>query len=238
MVLMARSVGIPARLARGYSGGERVSRNEFRVRDAQKHAWAELFFPGFGWQVFEATPSVRSVIRPGGYEPGGPPVASERATPSAEATVPPQLSQESGGGAGGVTDGWIPPALAGGAAALAAVLGLLAIRRRHAGDCYGTGDAGRSPARLWGRLTHDAARFGLAPEPNQTPYEFAGAVERVLPGIGPDVRLLAAAYVAEAYAGPKRLPTRAGDLSNAWHRVKSSLRRAHIARLVRRASRR
>jgi hypothetical protein len=63
-------------------------------------------------------------------------------------------------------------------------------------------------------------------------------VERALPGIGPDVHLVAAAYVAAAYAGPERPPAQDGNLSEAWHRVTVSLRRARILRLARRAARR
>ncbi|HEX6128416.1 MAG TPA: transglutaminase domain-containing protein [Candidatus Limnocylindria bacterium] len=237
MVVMARSVGIPARLARGYTGGERIGRDAFRVRGTQRHAWAELFFPGFGWQVFEATPSVSPLIRPGGQEPGGVPVASERPTPSAATSIPPPRSQGDGGGPRADAGGWLPTALAGGAGALAAILTLLAVRRR-AGAHDGTADPRASPARLWSRLTRDAARIGLAPMPSQTAYEFARAVEHVLPDIGPDVGVLAAAYVSEVYAGPERPPRQGADVSDAWRRVVARLRRARFAQLVRRGARR
>jgi transglutaminase-like putative cysteine protease len=57
MVLMARSVGIPARYMTGYfpMSGRRDDLGRFVVREADGHAWAELFFEGLGWVVFDAT---------------------------------------------------------------------------------------------------------------------------------------------------------------------------------------
>ncbi len=60
MVMMARSVGLPARLAAGFAPGERQDDDTFLVREANAHAWAEIYFPGYGWEIFEATPSINS----------------------------------------------------------------------------------------------------------------------------------------------------------------------------------
>jgi transglutaminase-like putative cysteine protease len=59
LVVMLRSLGIPARLVVGYVPGERnpfTGLYEVRARDA--HAWAEVYFPGIGWQGFDPTASV------------------------------------------------------------------------------------------------------------------------------------------------------------------------------------
>lgn len=59
LVVMLRSLGIPARLAVGYATGERnpfTGLYEVRAKDA--HAWAEVYFPGVGWQGFDPTASV------------------------------------------------------------------------------------------------------------------------------------------------------------------------------------
>ena len=56
-VIMLRSLGIPSRLAVGYTQGERSSDgSSFAVRIYDSHAWAEAFFPGVGWIILEATP--------------------------------------------------------------------------------------------------------------------------------------------------------------------------------------
>ena len=58
MVLMARSVGLPARVAVGFAPGERQEDGTYLVREANAHAWAEVYFPGYGWQIFEATKTI------------------------------------------------------------------------------------------------------------------------------------------------------------------------------------
>jgi len=55
---MARSLGLPARVAVGFTEGERDPENPdtFQVRGVHAHAWPEVYFPEFGWVPFEPTP--------------------------------------------------------------------------------------------------------------------------------------------------------------------------------------
>ncbi len=57
-VILLRSLGIPARLAVGFSEGE-VSEDGLihTVKEKHRHAWPEVFFPEIGWVIFEPTPS-------------------------------------------------------------------------------------------------------------------------------------------------------------------------------------
>jgi transglutaminase-like putative cysteine protease len=71
LVVMLRSLGIPARLAAGYAPGERnpfTGLFEVRARDA--HVWAEVWFPGVGWQGFDPTASVPLAGEGGGLTAG------------------------------------------------------------------------------------------------------------------------------------------------------------------------
>lgn len=62
MVLMARSIGIPARIARGYYPNNLpTSDGWYELRGADAHMWAELYFKDFGWVVFDATEGARMV---------------------------------------------------------------------------------------------------------------------------------------------------------------------------------
>ncbi|MFC6087268.1 transglutaminase TgpA family protein [Sphaerisporangium aureirubrum] len=56
MAVMARAVGIPARVGIGYTGGTKIN-NVWQVRTHDLHAWPELYFEGAGWLRFEPTPS-------------------------------------------------------------------------------------------------------------------------------------------------------------------------------------
>jgi transglutaminase-like putative cysteine protease len=59
LVVMARAVGIPARLVTGFVPGERDRlTGRFVVREREAHAWAEIWFPGVGWQGFDPTAAV------------------------------------------------------------------------------------------------------------------------------------------------------------------------------------
>ena len=59
LVVMLRALGIPARLAVGYATGERNPfTGLYEVRGKDAHAWAEVYFPGIGWQGFDPTASV------------------------------------------------------------------------------------------------------------------------------------------------------------------------------------
>ncbi|MEF8813895.1 MAG: transglutaminaseTgpA domain-containing protein [Halovenus sp.] len=57
MVTMLRTQGIPARLATGYTPGERVDDDRWVVRGLNSHAWVEVYFPDVGWVSFDPTPS-------------------------------------------------------------------------------------------------------------------------------------------------------------------------------------
>ncbi len=66
MALMARSVGLPARVAVGFAPGERLEEGTYLYRESNAHAWVEIYFPGYGWQIFEATHTIRGVFRASG----------------------------------------------------------------------------------------------------------------------------------------------------------------------------
>jgi transglutaminase-like putative cysteine protease len=60
MVVLARSLGIPARWVKGYNQGEykgvgESGRNVFEITNNNAHSWVEIYFPGIGWVPFEPT---------------------------------------------------------------------------------------------------------------------------------------------------------------------------------------
>lgn len=57
MVLMLRTVGVPARLVNGFQMGEyNQAANVFTVRQSDAHSWVEVYFVKHGWVQFEPTP--------------------------------------------------------------------------------------------------------------------------------------------------------------------------------------
>jgi protein-glutamine gamma-glutamyltransferase len=58
MVVMLRSIGIPARLVNGFRAGEYNSLGDnWVVRQYHAHSWVEAYFPPYGWVEFDATPA-------------------------------------------------------------------------------------------------------------------------------------------------------------------------------------
>ncbi len=86
LVVMSRSLGIPARLAIGFLPGERGADGESVITGADAHAWPELYFAGAGWVRFEPTPAVQTGARPAYADPAG--VDSQ--TPFNEFSIPRQ----------------------------------------------------------------------------------------------------------------------------------------------------
>ncbi len=80
MVVLARAVGIPARMAAGYTRGEyERDLGAYRVRENNSHAWVEVFLPRFGWIEFEPTASEPIIVRPRTFndDPARPPFGDQ-----------------------------------------------------------------------------------------------------------------------------------------------------------------
>ncbi|TAJ07587.1 MAG: DUF3488 domain-containing protein [Nitrospirae bacterium] len=59
MVMMLRTLGIPARLVTGFLPGEWNGFGRYyTIRQRDAHAWVEVYFPRSGWVTFDPTPSV------------------------------------------------------------------------------------------------------------------------------------------------------------------------------------
>ena len=57
MALMLRYLGIPARVAAGFTTGRyNDDREEWTVSDTNAHTWVEAWFAGYGWLAFDPTP--------------------------------------------------------------------------------------------------------------------------------------------------------------------------------------
>ncbi|MDP9070873.1 MAG: transglutaminaseTgpA domain-containing protein, partial [Actinomycetota bacterium] len=54
--VMARTIGLPTRVAVGFTPGEPGQDGRYHVRDLNAHAWPEVHLQGFGWVAFEPTP--------------------------------------------------------------------------------------------------------------------------------------------------------------------------------------
>jgi hypothetical protein len=64
MAMMARSIGIPARVAVGFLRPAPTGDGSWVYSSDDLHAWPELYFEGVGWLRFEPTPAVQTDAAP------------------------------------------------------------------------------------------------------------------------------------------------------------------------------
>jgi transglutaminase-like putative cysteine protease len=233
MAVILRDLGIPTRIAQGFLPGSREeSASTERILVSNAHAWVEVYFPGYGWVTFDPTGGNIARIAP---LPSGPPIASGPPKPSGGIAVLPSFLARDGrteadgpGGAASSTASSAGPLIAVTVLLLLVVSGLaFAVWQR--GPRGGTTADG-----AYGTVTRIASRFGFAPRPTQTVYEYAGALGDVLPGIRPELETVAKAKVESVYArgilGEERLAT----LRAAQRRLRVGLLRLAFRRRERR----
>ena len=218
MVVMARSVGLPARLAAGFLQQPPNALGVQTVRQIDAHSWAEVYFAGYGWVEFEPTPPFAAESAP-----AAPPVAGDSAPPTFEppqplAVVPPRAPQRQ-----------TPWALALGLAALALVAWLLWGRRALARWRAPRPALDEVQAAFAG-LQEGAAAAGIPYQAGQTPAEFAVALLAGLPGdaemdaLRAAVERLAGLFAARQYG--RRPPVDAARHARAaWAAARAPLRR-------------
>ncbi len=75
---MARTLGLPTRVAVGFTPGLLAGDGFYSVRGRNAHAWPEVWFDGIGWVAFEPTPSRGA---PGAEEYTGVPEQQDESPP-------------------------------------------------------------------------------------------------------------------------------------------------------------
>jgi hypothetical protein len=87
---MARSIGVPTRVAVGYQPGSYGTDSLFHVTNRNAHAWPEVWIDGAGWIPFEPTPAFREPTL--GLGTGGPlkvrPARTATTTPITKSSTP------------------------------------------------------------------------------------------------------------------------------------------------------
>ncbi|HEY6933477.1 MAG TPA: DUF3488 and transglutaminase-like domain-containing protein [Marmoricola sp.] len=114
MAVMGRTLGIPSRVAVGFLHGHPTGSGDGWVYTTDDlHAWPEMYFPGYGWVLFDPTPAVRSGAAPA-YTTQRLPQAADLpslASPSASTRRTPKQEKLGGSGArvqGGGPNPWLP----------------------------------------------------------------------------------------------------------------------------------
>jgi len=189
MAGLARLVGIPSRIAVGYTAGTKKGKGPWKVTTADAHAWPELYFNGMGWLRFEPTPggaAGQGTATVPQYAGGAPPNLGKAPTTVPTKSATGKLGKGAsanlfhlhhpdigaGGAAAAIGRGhsiipWVLLILAI-VAALALIAPLTARWLIRGGRLRATGDAALAHA-AWRELRDDLADYGLACRPSESP---------------------------------------------------------------------
>jgi transglutaminase-like putative cysteine protease len=241
MVVMARAMGLPARMAVGFAPGTSIGTEKYLYREKNAHTWAEVYFPGYGWQIFEATKTIAAVFRSGGdVSTSGAIITSPtdrpdgtgfgpNVVPDAPKVIPsvrPIVSSSGSGDTGEVRGGnliVVAVILLG----VSAVIGWrLRIARRRL-RFLAPGD------RQWRLLLMAADRAGVRQRPSETDYEYAGWLEDQIPARGPEIREIADGKVWGSYSGRGMTAETVSRMEAAWQRLRRPLVTLAIRRRLR-----
>jgi transglutaminase-like putative cysteine protease len=228
MAVMLRTLGIPARVATGYTVAPPQRQGDsdtFKLTEQNAFAWPEVYFTDIGWVEFSPTPSQPLIDRPGTVH--ATPRAGGTRAANGEGDAPIDLGLDKPG----VQPPAQPLAQAGGSSAwplYAAIAGLAAFALALAGAgrfAWERGLAGRPRAmQVWEKTLRLAALGNAGPRPSETPAEFAARLRRDVPGTD------AAGYLAAVYARSRfgqKQPS-ADDverIESAWASVRGALLR-------------
>ncbi len=199
--LMARALGLPSRVAVGFTPGDADGDGTFVVRGRHAHAWPEVYFDQVGWVPFEPTPqrgdpqsadhtgvppqqapapqddpstTTEPAPAPDPTEPADSPPPDEVAATGGAQDEEPAAAEPAGG------SGWLAVSIA---VALAAAIAAIAVVSMIRGRARRTG-TGAQRARVVEHAWRDAVRavapLGLRPSRSETPGEFAARVDRQL----------------------------------------------------------
>jgi transglutaminase-like putative cysteine protease len=236
MAVILRHLGVPTRIAQGFLPGSRDPNTGVeRILYSNSHAWVEVYFPGYDWVTFDPTGGGVALIAP---LPSGKPVASGSPRASGSGAIPtrpierdPFANDPSGARTSGSRASAIGPLVA-------VTLLLLLVVGGIAFVVWQRGPRGATSAdRAYGTVARVASRFGFGPRPNETVYEFAGALSDVLPTARPELQTVARAKVETAYGREILGDERLAALRSAQRRLRVMLLRLAFRRKDRRRRR-
>ncbi len=229
MAMMARSLGLPARVAVGFSPGSLIAPNQYEYKESNAHVWAQIYFPGYGWQTFEATKSIDPQFT---YPAGGnsalpsiPPNGDaskdliNNINPRQEAILPSTRPIQGGTIAGGTTrpvdarSGNLIVVLV----LLLAASGFIWWRWRRSGRRLRFLAPGE---RQWAMLLQAADRAGVSQRASETDYEYAAWLEEQIPARRPEIRTIADAKVWGSYSGRTMTFDMLDRMQDAWRRLR------------------
>ncbi|GIW08112.1 MAG: hypothetical protein KatS3mg060_2917 [Dehalococcoidia bacterium] len=221
MVVMLRSQGIPARISAGYFTGEFDSnKGYYLVREANTHAWPEVFFPEYGWIEFEPTPSRPPIARGAGSEEADMATSGPSTTSTPSDLEDPGFIEEDFGL--GMTSDTIDEQ----SVPVFPIFLLTTLLAGVAGGWYlwQRGLRGLTNANLvYAKVTRLAALAYRPQRDAETPVEYGRALAGLLPGRERTVARVMDGYTAARYSRSGPTLSESLRLRRAWEELRGAL---------------
>ncbi|HEX7589082.1 MAG TPA: transglutaminaseTgpA domain-containing protein [Anaerolineae bacterium] len=240
MAVLLRSIGIPARVAAGYTLGD-YRDGVFHVVEANAHSWPEVYFAGYGWIEFEPTANKPEINRP--KKPDVPPLPSSLDDAAAQERLKRARqkdleddTQDAGSASFLPFEGmfFVNPgalALASGSLIVLLIVGVLVIRQwRHSRRMARLAPA----AHVYENLLNRARWLGVREQRHATPFERAQTIGNALPEARRQVESVAAMYAREKFGARTMDPVDRAALTIAWSKFGAVWRRAFVAQTIER----
>jgi transglutaminase-like putative cysteine protease len=236
MAVMARSLGMPARVVVGYTNGQLDAKHHQRVvYGTDAHSWTQVYFAGYGWINFEPSAGFSSFVRPttNQFLPGSSsivPTGGVNPTVGKNRKLGRNEVPDLGGSTSTVTQGQFAAQLRQqasivfGSVILLLLFSLLlfSIWWRRLFRHY------RLSAQIYGRMCILANWAGIPAHYSQTPHEYLQAVTVAAPDEATALERFEDIYVRELWASPTSAehPRNSGEvneLPSLWQRLQPRL---------------
>ncbi len=252
MIVMLRSLGIPARLAAGYARGRPETldnqRIAYMVQNKDAHSWVEVFFPTYGWVEFEPTAAQPAINRLTSQSLDG----DRGITAPADDFSPIDRARDVEAEGNLSTPTPEPPAahiaipfwgdvtlpadtLRSIGTGFGWIFGLAMVafagwwvlkRMRLVGSISSTPDEPNSPSvgAVYAALIRLANWMGIKKHPWQTVYEHASQLERAVPEASSEIEFISTVYVRQAFSPqPHEDTTLKIQVIQAWEKIRPLL---------------
>ena len=234
MTIMARELGIPARVVEGYTNGKfDAKQNQWVIRGTDAHSWVQIYFAGYGWVNFEPSASFSTFTRPN--------VSSNSVVTTGGSSSPTANGSRN-------HQGKLPDETVGGNTSLTSspaqqqaqlrqtisltFVGIILLilfgiacfsiwwRRLYRGYSLST--------QVYGRICKLANWAGISLKTSQTPYEYMQTLTEAAPDEALTLERLGDIYVRDRWANPESTehPYRSGEigeLPDMWKRLQPRL---------------
>lgn len=244
MTIMARMLGVPARVVSGFNEGHYdAQRKVWEVDGSNAHSWVQVYFPGQGWVNFDPTPgfSLNNTNNPQPTPTTGTSPTPTRPVPTSTVThpnpgkhpTPPANSTTTGDNTPGANNGtndilFLDFSLIILVAALLALA--VAAYRYRMRKLYAN-----IPliSHLYWRVSRLASLSGAEPRPSQTPYEYTRMLCQRFPRAQVPLWHITHLFVRQRWGARQHLPkeTEVQDMERLWPTVRNTILRSWPTRL-------